>query len=322
MKVKKNMLNKELQSKYLALKLVAFMMSKTWMVKLINKIGANNKAAEINDLNCSELYIPSRNGNHEIRLRIFKPTNQTEELPGMLYIHSGGYITGSPESYPDIFKKFIDAKPAIVICPDYRKALDKPYPAAFNDCYDSLIWLKENTELLGVISEKFILAGHSAGGGLAAAIALKARDTNDVQIAFQMLVYPMIDDRQITLSSKFNGPVWNSASNKYAWDKYLKEYKEKKLEIPPYAAPARAKDYSGLPPAISFVGNLDLFRDETIAYIENIKKVGIPVEFKLFKGCFHAFDILIPEAKISKDAWLFLLNAYSGFIEKFFDVSN
>ncbi len=316
--VTKKMLNKELQSKYWVLKLIAFMMSKSWSVKLINKFSGNNKGADIPGLNCSEVYIPSRNGNHEIRVRIFKPLNTNEKFPAMLYIHAGGYITGSPESFLDVIKRFIEAKPCAIVCPDYRTALDAPFPAAFDDCYDTLLWLKENSEKLGAISDNFIIAGHSAGGGLTAAITLKATDTKDVQIAFQMPIYPMIDDRNLTQSSsKNNAPVWNTMSNKFAWSQYLMDFKEKKMKIPPYAAAARAKDYTKLPPTITFVGDLDLFRDETIDYVENLKKAGIPVEFKLFKGCFHAFDILIPEATISKDACMFLLNAYCDFIDKY-----
>ena len=312
------MLNKELQRKYWKMKLLAFMMSKSWSIRLINNFCSLRKGAGIRGLKCEEREIPGRNGSHKIRVRIFKPLNMTDKLPGMLYIHGGGYITGIPEIFLDVIKRFMEAKPCVIVSPDYRLAMDAPYPAAFDDCYDTLLWLKENSEKLGVIPNNFIVGGHSSGGGLTAAIALKARDTQDVHIAFQMPIYPMIDDRQLTLSSSNNNaPVWNSISNKYAWSQYLKDYKEKYLEISPYAAAARAKDYAKLPPTITFVGDLDLFRDETLEYVENMKKAGIPIEFKLFKGCFHAFDVIVPEAKISKDAWFFLLNAYSDYIEKY-----
>jgi len=318
MKVTKKMLNQELQWKYWTLKFSAFIMSKTWAVNLINMFGVKIEGATIPQLNCEEQYIPSRNGGPDIRVRIFKPLNNSEKLPGMLYIHGGGYMMGSPDSYLNLTKRFIIAEPCVMVAPDYRRALDTPYPAAFDDCYDTLLWMKENAEMLGVIPNKFIVAGHSAGGGLAAAVTLKATDTQDVKIAFQMPIYPMIDDRQNTKSAtNNNAPVWNSIANKYAWSQYLKGLKEKNEEIPPYAAAARATDYSKLPPTITFVGDMEPFRDETIEYVENLKKAGVPVDFKVFKGCFHAFEVLVPEAKISKEAWAFVFKSYSDFMDKY-----
>ncbi|MBL0019922.1 MAG: alpha/beta hydrolase fold domain-containing protein [Bacteroidetes bacterium] len=113
----------------------------------------------------------------------------------MLYIHGGGYITGSPESFLEVIHRFIAKKPCIIVSPAYRRALDAPYPAAFDDCYSTLLWMKANAESLGMIADKFIVANPS-GRGLTAAVSFKATDTQDVAIAFQMPIYPMIDDRQ------------------------------------------------------------------------------------------------------------------------------
>ena len=115
-----------------------------------------------------------------------------------------------------------------------------------------------------------------------------------------------------------NAPVWNSKTNKIGWSAYLSDLIEQGVEIPAFAAAARTKDYSVLPPTISFVGDLEPFRDETIAYMENIKKAGIPIEFKFFKGCFHAFEIILPKLEISKEAWTFLLDSYSNYVDKYF----
>ncbi len=318
MNSRKKMLNKELQGKYRILMFAAYILSKSFIIKLINRSAKKNTGASIPGFNCSEVFIPGRNGGPDIRTRIFKPLNVSGKLPGMLYIHGGGYITGKPESFLSVIKRFIDARPSVIVSPDYRKALDSPYPAAFEDCYDTLLWLKKNSEKLGVLPDSFIIAGHSAGGGLTAAISLKARDTGDVKIAFQMPIYPMIDDRQQTPSAiNNNAPVWNSKSNEFGWNQYLRNLREQQLETPPYAAPARASDYSELPPTITFVGDLEPFRDETIEYVENLKKANIPVEFRLYKGCFHAFEQMVPEAKISKDAWAFVLKAYSDYIDKY-----
>lgn len=318
MKVTKEMLDAELGAKYWPMKFTAFMLSKVWVIKLINKLSAGMKGSNIAELHCAEKYIPSRNGAPDIRIRIFKPLDATGALPAMLYIHGGGYITGNPESFFEVYKSFIATKPCMIVAPAYRNALEAPYPAAFNDCYDTLLWLKENAQDIGAIPDKFIVGGHSAGGGLAAAVTLKATDTQDVDIAFQMPIYPMIDDRQITESAaNSNAPVWDAKTNKLGWSLYLKGLKENNAEIPAYAAPGRATDYSKLPPTITFVGDMEPFKDETIAYVENLKKAGIAVEFELYQGCYHGFDSVVPEAAISKRAWRFLLNAYSVFVDKY-----
>jgi acetyl esterase/lipase len=318
MKVTKNMLNQELQSSYWMLKITGRLLMNKTGVRMLNSISVRSKGKTIEGLHCEERFIPSRNGGPDIRVRIFKPLNCTESLPGMLYIHGGGMMLGTPEDYLAIIKNYIETKPCVIVAPDYRKSLDAPFPAPFNDCYDTLLWLNEHVKQLNVIPDKLIVAGHSAGGGLAAAVSLKATDTEAVNIAFQMPVYPMIDYRQKTESAKENNaPVWSSRSNNFGWSQYLKDLKEQGAAIPTYAAPARAKHYSKLPPTITFVGDLEPFRDETIEYIEHLKREGVPVAFKLFKGCFHAFEVAFPKLEISKEAWSFLLTAYSNYVDTY-----
>jgi len=318
MKVAKNMLNKELQSSYWILKITGRLLMNKTGVRILNRISARSKGKNVDGLHCEEKYIPSRNGGPDIRVRIFKPLNCTESLPGMLYIHGGGMLLGTPEDYLTIIKSYIDTKPCVIVAPDYRISLDAPFPAPFDDCYDALLWLNENVKQLGVIPDKLIVAGHSAGGGLAAAVSLKATDTEMVNIAFQMPIYPMIDDRQKTESAKENNaPVWSSRSNNFGWSQYLKGLKEQGIAVSDYAAPARATHFSKLPPTITFVGDLEPFRDETIEYVEHLKKEGIPVTFKLFKGCFHAFEVAFPKLEISKEAWSFLLTSYSSYVDKY-----
>lgn len=318
MQVRKEMLNKELQSSYWMLKMSAKLLMNKTGVRLLNSNSARSKGKNINGLQCEEKFISSRNDGPDIRIRIFKPLNFQNNLPGMLYIHGGGMLMGNPEDYLTIIKNFIDAKPCVIVAPDYRKALDAPYPAAFNDCYDTLLWMNENVAQLGVIQNKLIVAGHSAGGGLAAAVTLKATDTQNVKIAFQMPIYPMLDDRQNTESAIDNdAPGWSSKSNNLGWTSYLSDLKKKGAPIPSYAAPARATDYSKIPPTITFVGDLEPFRDETIQYVENLKQAGIPVAFKLYQGCFHAFDVVFPKLEISKDAWSYLLTSYCAYVDKY-----
>lgn len=314
MRVTKEMHHRELQGSYGIMKFSSKLLMNNIGISLLNANSRRAKGKNIEGLHCEEKYIPSNNGGPDIRVRVFKPLNFSGELPGMLYIHGGGYMLGNPEEFMQVIKNFIDAKPCVVVAPDYRKAVDAPYPAAFNDCYDTLLWLNENVKHLHIIPNKIIVAGHSSGGGLAAAVSLKATDTDEVKIAFQIPVYPMIDDRQNTESARDNNSAgWNANSNKLGWAKYLGDLKE----IPPYAAPARAMNYSKLPPTITFVGDLEPFRDETVNYVNQLQKAGIPVSFKLFNGCYHAFEVLFPQLEISKEAWSFLLDTYTDYVERY-----
>lgn len=312
------MLNAELRWKYLPLKISAFVLGTTWGTRLINMFGDLYRGSNTAGMKCDEAFIPSNQGGPNIRVRIFKPLHSDGPLPGMLYIHGGGYTVGSPDLFLDLTKRFITAEPCVIVTPHYRRALDAPYPAAFDDCYDTLLWMRDHSTSLGIIPDAFIVAGHSAGGGLTAAVSLKATDTRDVHIAFQMPIYPMIDDRMETESAKDNhAPVWDSRANSYAWGQYLRGLRERKAEIPSYAAAARATDYSKLPPTITFVSGLEPFRDEVTHYVAHLREAGVPVEFRLFEGCFHAFEVLVPKAKISKEAWAFVFDGFSKYMNKY-----
>ena len=320
MKVTKNMLNKELRSSYWSLTFLTVILRKAWGIRLFNFLMGLGKGKNIKGLHCEERYIPSRNSGPDIRVRIFKPLNHQGDLPGMLYIHGGGYMTGVPEMALDAIRGFIKAKACVIVAPDYRKALKDPYPAGFNDCYDTLLWMKENRDSLGITSDKFIIGGHSAGGGLTAGITLKARDSKDVDIAFQMPIYPMMDDRQASEPAReMLTPVWNSKTNAKGWELYLKDLNARNVEIPAYAAASRNNDYTDFPPTITFVADLEPFRDETVAYVEALKKAGIPVEFKLFEGCYHGFEALASKTAVSKQATRFLMQSYEKFYAQAFE---
>lgn len=312
------MLDAGLQSIYSPLKIFSFLLSRKWGINLINFQARFSKGKNIDGLDCEERFIPSKSGGPDIRIRIFKPLNHKEKLPAMLYNHGGGFVIGTPEISLEIIKQFIIKRPCVVIAPDYRKAMKAPFPAAFNDCYDTLLWAKENADELEILPNKFMVAGHSAGGGLTAAVTLKARDTQDVDVAFQIPIYPMIDDRQITASAKnIEVNLWNTKTNAFAWDFYLKDIRENKKEIPNYAAPARNTDYEKLPPTITFVGEFEPFRDETIAYVEALKKEGIPVAFKIYKGCFHGFDVFGAKSDIAQDAINFTYRSYAKYYDTY-----
>lgn len=251
------------------------------------------------DVQLEERWIPRADGSL-LRIVVMKPLKQPKDVPGLLGIHGGGYFMGKPEGSL-LFPKYVAAVDCVVVAPDYRLSVEAPYPAALEDCYTALVWLKENADSLGVRDDQLVVTGESAGGGLTAAITMYARDRGEINIAFQMPIYPMIDDRNDTESAKDNdGPVWDSVTNEVGWKLYLGDLWGTE-DVPPYAAPARATNYGGLPPTYTFVGGLEPFRDETITYIENLKAAGIPADIDVYEGCFHGFDVAW-NADVSKRA--------------------
>jgi acetyl esterase/lipase len=205
----------------------------------------------------------------------------------------------------------------VIVAPDYRKSLEAPYPAALNDCYGALRWLRENAAGLGVREDQLFVMGMSAGGGLTAAVSLMARDRGDIRIAHQLPLYPMIDHRMVTESSRDNdAPLWNSKHNRLAWDLYLRGLPRD--AVPTYASPALETDCSNLPPTTTFVGELDPFRDETVAYVEGLRAAGVPVELRRYPRCYHGFDIVRPGAKVSRQANEFLRDRFAFAVDHHF----
>lgn len=257
----------------------------------------------------SEVIYIERDDGSLIRTRIYYPRELGENVPGLLWIHGGGYALGVPETEVVFIEDFVKETGCFVVAPDYTNSPTAPYPAAFDDCYTALLWLKENGHKYGMRSDQIFVGGDSAGGGLCAAVCLKARDTGDVNIAFQMPLYPMLDDRMITPSSQNNdAPLWNTASNETAWKLYLGELYGTD-NVPTYASPARETDYSGLPPTLTYIGDIEPFYDETVIYVENLRNAGVAVHFKVFPGCFHGFDLLSFTSP-SKQAHDFLLEGF------------
>ena len=249
-------------------------------------------------------WIPSTDGDEKknMRICIYRPNEQKGLVPGFLYLHGGGYAMGTPEQEESFYKDIIRATGCVIVSPDYRLSLEAPYPAAVEDAYSALCWMKKHAEELGINPDQLMVGGESAGGGLTAALCIYARDKKEVSIAFQMPLYPMLDDRMITPSSQYNdAPMWNTKSNEIAWKQYLgKLYRTD--DVPVYAAPSRLKDFKGLPPAFTFVGDIEPFCDETVSYMENLKKAGIRAHCKVFKGCFHGFDVVVSKSKPAKAA--------------------
>ena len=238
---------------------------------------------------------------HKITCIILSPKGQTGELPGVLWIHGGGYLSGMKEMvFRSRMLELVRQSKAVVISPGYRLAWYKPYPAAVEDCYQTLLYLKENAGRLSVRKNQIFVGGESAGGGLAAAVCMMARDKGTVKIAYQMPLYPMLDNLDTENSKNNHGRVWNTRRNHLAWRLYLRS--RAKMSVSPYASPARQTDYRDLPPAYTFVGTGEPFFAETKTYVENLKKCGIPARIDIYDMDMHAFDMLKPGWEVSKQA--------------------
>ncbi|MBQ9948836.1 MAG: alpha/beta hydrolase [Oscillospiraceae bacterium] len=267
-------------------------------------------------VNCEQVWLDRPDGS-KLRVCVYTGKKKTGSCVGLLWMHGGGYGLGLPEQDIRFIENFIAAADCVVVAPDYRKSVDAPYPAALEDCYQALLWMRDNCGRYNIRSNQLFVGGDSAGGGLAAAVSLYARDRGEVSIAFQMPLYPMIDDRMITESSQDNdAPVWNSKSNLLSWKLYLGELYGSD-SVPIYAAPARADDLSDLPPTLTFVGGLEPFRDETIEFVRKLRASGVRVAFRLYKGCYHAFDIMRPNSKVGKSATGFLLKGFRYAVRNF-----
>lgn len=320
--VSKKMYDKELQGFYsVPGRVLAKVLSSTSGIFLYNTMEKALRGRKTKALDCEQIFIDSTSTpGHKIRVRIFRPKGAKGKLPAMLYLHGGGYMVGNPEQFFPTIEKFFEQRPFVMIAPDYRKSRKNPYPDGFNDCYDTLLWMRDNADSLQINAESMMVGGHSAGGGLTAAVTLKARDTGEAKIAFQMPVYPMLDHRQITESSKtmLKAPMWDSHTTKVGWNLYLKRLYNANEPIPAYASPSLCVDYSGLPPTISFVGDLEPFRDEVINYVDELKSAGVQVDFKLFKGAFHGFEMIASKTKIAREADRFLYETFASYYDAAF----
>lgn len=240
-------------------------------------------------------------GDHKIPILILKKKGSSGNAPGVLWFHGGGYATGVKEMvYMGRAENLVKRFGAVVISVGYRLSAFHPYPDGFNDCYDALLYLKEHVYELGIRDDQIMVGGESAGGGLCAAICMKARDTGDVKIAYQMPLYPMIDNYDTESSRDNHAKVWNTRRNHQAWAMYLR--KTDKENVPPYAAPSRQTDFSGLPPAYTFVGTAEPFLDEAKAYIKNLQDAGVEASIDIYDGMYHAFDMMEPDSEVSKKA--------------------
>lgn len=238
-------------------------------------------------------------GDPNIRVRLYRPGDVTEPAPAIYVIHGGGMVLGNLEWEHLTCLSLSDHLDAVVAQVDYRLAPEHPAPAALHDCYAGLQWLA--TESLGIDLDRLVIFGGSAGGGLALGTTLMARDHQGPRVAYQMLLYPMIDDRNATPSSReiVDLGVWDRAANVEAWSWYLGDAAGGD-RVSPYLAPARMEDLSGSPPTFIDVGELDVFRDEDLQLAARLLRAGVPTELHVYPGAFHASESLSPESELSR----------------------
>ena len=235
------------------------------------------------------MFVSQENG-PDVRCLLYVPENVEEfKRAGYLHIHGGGYILGSPEG-SDLQNLVTASKLGIVIISvDYRLAPENPIPAPLDDCYAALAWFHENSERLSIDRSRIGIGGESAGGGLAASLAIKARDLGQYAICYQSLTYPMLDDRtgkEDNLGDPLVGEfVWTREFNMYAWNSYLKDSDREAPQVP-----GRLEIFDDLPPTWMFTASLDLFRDENISYAQNLMRAGVSCDLVVYPGACHAFQ--------------------------------
>jgi len=248
----------------------------------------------------SEVSVAGPPGGSEVTLRLHRPRGVAGTLGCIYWMHGGGYVLGSARAEDLRFDRWCRDLGCLGVAVEYRLSPEDPYPAALEDCYAGLRWVHEQAAELGVDGARVGIGGASAGGGLAAALALVARDRGEVPVAFQALVYPMLDDRRTTVSSGWDVPVWPPASNAFGWSCYLGGLAGE--DVPAYAAPARAQDVGRLPSTFLMVGALDGFVDEDLDYARRLNAAGVAVEAHLYPGAPHGFELFAPGTRIARQA--------------------
>jgi acetyl esterase/lipase len=249
----------------------------------------------------TERMIPGPAGAPEVRVLVYAPLEAGEARPGILHVHGGGYVIGAPEMSIPGNSGYVTELGAVVVSVDYRLAPETPFPGPVEDCYAGLMWLYANAKDLGVDPARIAISGESAGGGLAAATTLLARDRKEAPVAFQHLIFPMLDDRTASTVQPhvYAGQfVWTPSANVYGWTSLLGS-EPGGAGVSPYAAPARAEDLSGLPPTFISCGALDLFIDEDIDYAKRLIAAGVPTELHIYPGAPHAF-MFVETAQVTR----------------------
>jgi acetyl esterase/lipase len=234
-----------------------------------------------------------------VSVRVHRPGSIEEPPAALLWIHGGGYVLGSAAQDDSLCRHFAETLGIVVAAVEYRLAPDHEFPVPLHDCYAALTWLARQRS---IDPARIAVGGASAGGGLAAALALLAHERGEVELAFQLLSYPMLDDRTATRTdideSMFR--LWNNKANRFGWQAYT-GCRPGSDGIGGLAAPARYEDLSGLPPAWIGIGTLDLFYEECLAYVSRLRGAGVPCQLDVVTGAFHGFDVVRPKAGVARE---------------------
>jgi acetyl esterase/lipase len=272
----------------------------TWPRRLMRWFGylsARNLPAPQQKVNRDLRFIASADGRARLGLRIHRPEGLATGSPALLWIHGGGYVMGAACIDDRLCALMAARAGLLVVAADYRLAPEHPYPVPLEDCYSALAWLHGHASELGVDASRIAIGGASAGGGLAAALALLARDRNGPKPGFQLLNYPMLDDRTASSADSPRGEwVWGAAANRDGWSAYLGSTAPAQAMVP-----ARAASLAGLPPAWVGCGTLDLFHPEDEAYAQRLSASGVRCHWVSVEGAYHGFDVSAPRAEASRD---------------------
>lgn len=250
----------------------------------------------------TEHFAPGIDGAPDVRLLVYRPADLPPQAPALLRIHGGGYVFGTAEMGDARSREWALDLGCVIVSVEYRLAPDTAFPGPLDDCHAALVWLHDQADVLGVDRARIAVRGESAGGGLAAALALYVRDRGGPAILHQNLIYPMIDDR--TGSTAVRNPtsgefVWTAADNAFGWTSLLGTVPGGG-DVHPHAAAARASDFSGLPPTFIGTAALDIFVDENLDYARRLMHAGVPTELYVAPGAFHGFDAIVPGAAVSR----------------------
>jgi acetyl esterase/lipase len=251
-----------------------------------------------------ERLVPGGEPGVELSALVRRPATATASTPCLFHLHGGGMVLGDHHFGLQRTLALADPLDAAIVSVDYRLAPETPHPGPVEDCYAALVWTADHAGELGIDPGRIVVTGPSAGGGLAAAVALMARDRGGPPLAAQLLVYPMLDDRNDTPSAiQMTGVgLWDRTFNRMGWQALLGDAAGGP-GVSPYAAPARATDLSGLPPAFIDVGSAETFRDEDVTYATRIWQAGGDAELHVWTGGFHGFDGAVPDAAVSREAF-------------------
>ena len=283
------------------------------LAKAVAALPANTASVSVETISA-----PGLNGAPDVRVLAYWPAHVEGPLPALVHLHGGGYVVGSPERKGVEHRELAVDLGCAIYSVDYRLAPETPFPGGIEDCYAVLRWLHTNASQLGIDTTRTGVMGESAGGGLAASLALMVRDRGELSLAFQQLISPMLDDRTAVnpdlnpLAGEFS---WTREDNAFGWSALLGS----SLGIPdvsPYAAAARAEDLKGLPPTFLSIAVLDLLMEEELEYARRLVRAGVPLELHVYPGTYHGFVPTCPKARVSivaeRDSREALRDAFHG----------